>query len=203
MTARPIHELARDMQDTLHANTEMDTLERSRLRLAVIFAGFYDDEPDEPDQAIRDLLTDVMHEAEARGVGIYEAWERAGRMFRMERAEWAEREAAASTTKTPEQIAHEVMLQCRRRSWCSRFNFGPAGDIVIQMIRDAIEADRAQRDIVAQIAEILDARGADAAAALVRDTDPDDDLWNNYIGPMIDGIENDYTKIAADIREEN
>ena len=30
-------------------------------------------------------------------------------------------------------------------------------------------------------------------------TDPDDDLWNNYIGPMIDSIEDDYTAIATEI----
>lgn len=69
------------------------------------------------------------------------------------------------------------------------------------LIIDAIEADRAQRGIVAQVAEALDGRGATAAAQLVRDTDPDDDLWNNYIGPMIDSIEDDYAAMAAEMED--
>lgn len=67
------------------------------------------------------------------------------------------------------------------------------------MMVAAIEADRAQRGIIAEVVEVLDDRGAHAAAQLVRDTDPDDDLWNNYIGPMIDSIEDDYTGMAKEI----
>lgn len=72
-------------------------------------------------------------------------------------------------------------------------------DALIQFAAAAIEADRAQRGIIAQVAEVLDDRGATAAAQLVRDTDPDDDLWNNYIGPMLDSIEDDYTGMAKEI----
>ena len=50
------------------------------------------------------------------------------------------------------------------------------------------------------IADALDGRASEAAAELVRDTDPDDDLQNNYIGPMIDSIEIDYTKMAEESR---
>lgn len=48
------------------------------------------------------------------------------------------------------------------------------------------------------IADALNQRGSDVAAELVIDTDPDDDLWKNYIGPMIDSIEADYTKMAEE-----
>lgn len=99
------------------------------------------------------------------------------------------------SAKTPEQIADEVM--CGE----GKFNFGPAEDVVIQMIRDAIETDRAQRNLIEYIAKALEDRGAEDAAQLVRDTDPDDDLWNNYVGPMLDSIEDDYTRMAREIKE--
>lgn len=69
--------------------TDADTLDRARFRMARIFEMFYDDERGEPDQAIRDLLTDVLHEAEARGVNIHNAISRATWMYRQEQAEWA------------------------------------------------------------------------------------------------------------------
>lgn len=94
--------------------------------------------------------------------------------------------------KTPEQIAEEVDMPL------SFFKL-PVGEQLEAFAAAAIEADRAQRDIIAQVAEVLDDRGAHAAAQLVRDTDPDDDLWNNYIGPMIDSIEGDYTDMAKEI----
>lgn len=105
-------------------------------------------------------------------------------------------------TKTPEQIAHETLdANLHMSNPDLRGGYDEAD--VLRLIIAAIEADRAQRDIPAQIAGILDGRGARSAAQLVRDTDPDDDLWNNYIGPMIDSIEDDYTKIAADMKEEH
>lgn len=95
--------------------------------------------------------------------------------------------------KTPEQIAADAFaahdLESIRES---------STEEVFQMITEAIEADRAQRNIIAQVAEVLDDRGAHAAAQLVRDTDPDDDLWNNYVGPMIDSVEDDYTRMAKE-----
>lgn len=81
---------ARALRDDLHWQTETDTLNRARWRVNVTFAAFYDDEPTEPDQAIRDALTDLLHEAEARGVDFAEAVERARHMYDQERAEWAE-----------------------------------------------------------------------------------------------------------------
>ena len=51
-------------------------------------------------------------------------------------------------------------------------------------------------DLTEAVASVLDDRGAHQTAQLVRDTDPDDDLWNNYFSPMIDQIESDYTLIV-------
>lgn len=100
--------------------------------------------------------------------------------------------------KTPKQIA---------KSWRGAFEVRD-GDVqetswsfIKGVIAEAIEADRAQRGIVALIAEAIDDRGSVEAAELVRDTDPDDDLWNNYIGPMLDSIEADYTRAASGVRE--
>ena len=97
---------------------------------------------------------------------------------------------------TPEQIAALYAAQFR-------FDTDPRGGEVYPEIRnaiqEAIEADRAQRNLIECIAEALDDRGAKDAAQLVRDTDPDDDLWNNYVGPMLDSIEDDYTRMALDL----
>lgn len=67
------------------------------------------------------------------------------------------------------------------------------------LARYAIGLDRDQRDLVTVIAEVLDQRGANAAAELVRQTDPQDDLWNNYLDPMLDELEGDYTRMAAEL----
>lgn len=56
--------------------------------------------------------------------------------------------------------------------------------------------------LIDAVAKALEDRGATAAAQLVRDTDPEDDLWNNYIGPMLDELEDDYTKIAKEMSDE-
>lgn len=111
--------------------------------------------------------------------------------------------------KTPEQIAEEYAYTVDAYQDSAEEVGHPDGQPIIEtfpqlagIIERAIEADRAQRGIIEQIAECLDGRGAVAAAALVRDTDPDDDLWNNYIGPMIDSIEDDYTASAAEIQKE-
>ena len=77
--------------DAMNDLTEADTLERARFRMAQIFETFYDDEEGEPGQAIRDLLTDVLHEAEARGVNIHNAIGRATWMYHQECRDWAER----------------------------------------------------------------------------------------------------------------
>lgn len=72
----------------LMRGTDTDTLDRSLVRTGLIFDMFYDDEESEPDQAIRDLLTDLMHVAAKRGVDMEEAVTRAASMFSQEREEW-------------------------------------------------------------------------------------------------------------------
>lgn len=58
------------------------------FRLRMIVTAFYDEAADEPDQAMRDLLTDVMHECDRRGIDFYEAVAAAAWMSRTEREEW-------------------------------------------------------------------------------------------------------------------
>ncbi len=70
------------------ADTEMDTPERAERRMQIVF-GVYDDE--EPHLPIQDLLTDVLHECERRGVYLYDVLPAAEGMARQEREEWAER----------------------------------------------------------------------------------------------------------------
>ena len=101
--------------------------------------------------------------------------------------------------RTPEQIAAEILGNTDTTTMWSDHEGGWV-TIESQMVA-AIEADRAQRNIIECIAEALDDRGAKDAAQLVRDTDPDDDLWNNYVGPMLDSIEDDYTRMAREIKE--
>lgn len=74
------------------------------------------------------------------------------------------------------------------REWSTR-----AG--LTALVRYAVELDRAQRGLAEAVAEVLDDRGAHDAAQLVRDTDPDDDLWD-YLGPLLDDLQTDYTRIA-------
>ena len=74
--------------DELERTTEIDTLDRSQMRTRLIFDMFYDDEPGEPDQAIRDCITDLMHLAAERGVDMENAVARAAWMFNTEREDW-------------------------------------------------------------------------------------------------------------------
>lgn len=69
------------------------------------------------------------------------------------------------------------------------------------LVGKALELDRARRGLTEAVAEVLEDRDAHAAAQLVRDTDPDDDLWTNYFGPMLDELEADYSASARDIEE--
>lgn len=96
--------------------------------------------------------------------------------------------------KTPEQIADEHI-----ETWILGKTWGDPRQAIIA----AIEADRAQRDIYELIAEALDERVANdlyddeqtertkKAAARFRGENGgwEDDLWNKYIGPMLDDIE--------------
>lgn len=112
--------------------------------------------------------------------------------------------ATICPAKTPEQLADEQM-EAFTIAPDSNYDIGGndardveecSADYIRAQIIEAIEADRAQRSLVTLVAEALDDRGATLAADLVRDTDPDDDLWNCYIGPMLDSIEHDYTVMA-------
>lgn len=47
--------------------------------------------------------------------------------------------------------------------------------------------------LVAAVSDAVAGRGSAEAARLIRNTDPDDDLWKNYLGPMLDSLEEDYT----------
>lgn len=92
--------------------------------------------------------------------------------------------------KTPTDLAREVFDEHHSQLALA------AENEILAMIASAVDRDRDQRGLVEAVAEVLDDRGATTAAQLVRDTDPDDDLWNNYLGPMLDDLEADYTKIA-------
>jgi hypothetical protein len=74
--------------DELMLTTETDTLDRTEMRTRLLFEMFYDDEEGEPDQAIRDVLTDLMHVAAERGVDFEDAVHRAAGMWTQEREEW-------------------------------------------------------------------------------------------------------------------
>lgn len=72
--------------------TEVDTLDRAQTRVRMIFDMFYDDEEVEPDQAIRDALTDLMHVAADRDVDFDFAVERAAEMYEQEHQDWEARD---------------------------------------------------------------------------------------------------------------
>lgn len=76
------------IMDELDRTTTIDTLDRAQMRIRLIFDMFYVDEESEPDQAIRDCLTDLMHTAAERGVDMEDAIRRAVEMFSQEREEW-------------------------------------------------------------------------------------------------------------------
>ncbi|AWN04698.1 hypothetical protein SEA_ZAGIE_78 [Microbacterium phage Zagie] len=78
----------RAVTEALTRTTEDDTHDRATTRVRMIFGMFYDDEESEPDQAIRDALTDLMHMAAERHVDFEEALSAAARMWTMEREDW-------------------------------------------------------------------------------------------------------------------
>lgn len=67
-----------------HHNDEHD---RSLARTQMVFDIFYDDD-DEPDVAISDALTDLMHISAKRGIDFLEAFEKASWQAQREREEW-------------------------------------------------------------------------------------------------------------------
>lgn len=86
--ANPITQLELEMSRELDNRTTTDTLGRAQFRMNTLIAAWYDDEPSEPDQAIRDVLTDLVHLADARGIDIHHALDRAVWMADEERADW-------------------------------------------------------------------------------------------------------------------
>lgn len=58
------------------------------------------------------------------------------------------------------------------------------------------------KGLIGEVADVIEARGSTAAADLIRNTDPDDDLWT-YLGPVIDSIEEDYSVSAAEIEAQD
>ncbi|WP_026820034.1 hypothetical protein [Arthrobacter castelli] len=52
----------------LDRTTDTNSLDRVQIRTRLVFDIFYNDEPEEPGQAIRDVLTDLMHAGAERGV---------------------------------------------------------------------------------------------------------------------------------------
>jgi len=67
------------------------------------------------------------------------------------------------------------------------------------LVEEAASQEREHRTLIEVIAEELDRRGARAAAQLARDTDPDDDIRNNYLNPMLATLERDYTRMAEEM----
>lgn len=64
-----------------------DTLERALWR-ADIITGLYDEREIEPQQNLGDVLTDLVHYADARGLDIHAALEKGIWMVDQERADW-------------------------------------------------------------------------------------------------------------------
>lgn len=105
--------------------------------------------------------------------------------------------------KTPHEIARETVN--RIAAFDARMLTGRDAELIAEK---AIEADRAQRDIYELIAEALDDRVANdlyddeqtertkRAAARFRGEDGgwEDDLWDKYIGPMLDQVAGDYSR---------
>ncbi|AYB70193.1 hypothetical protein SEA_ONEIAGILLIAN_83 [Microbacterium phage OneinaGillian] len=83
-----IEEHTKALTEHLMNTTEADTIARVQTRTTLIFEMFYDDEEGEPDQVIRDALTDLMHVAAERGVDFEAAVTEAARMWTMEREDW-------------------------------------------------------------------------------------------------------------------
>lgn len=75
--------------DEFETTTAVNSLDRCQMRIRLIFDMFYDDEQGEPDQAIRDVITDLVHLTVEREVDFDEAVRRGKNMAHMESEEWA------------------------------------------------------------------------------------------------------------------
>lgn len=83
-------------------------------------------------------------------------------------------------------------------------------DAIKGLVNEAIEFERHKHPpftkpptLVDAVADAIADRGKPDVAEYIRDTDPDDDLWNNYLGPMLDSLQEDYAKSLADSGEED
>ena len=77
-----------DLKAWLHAGgPPTDTLERALYR-AEIVTDLYDEKDIEPQQNLGDVLTDLVHYADARGLNIHAALEKGLWMADEERADW-------------------------------------------------------------------------------------------------------------------
>lgn len=83
-----IDALRRQLNDNLNDHTSDDSAERMQERMKLVFGIFYDDEPDEPAQAIGDALTDLIHVAADRGVDFEQTLSQALRRWTDEREDW-------------------------------------------------------------------------------------------------------------------
>lgn len=72
----------------LDATVPKDSLRRQLAMTKTMFAIFYDNEAEEPEVAIGDALTDLMHVAADRGVDFEQTLSRALRRWGTEREEW-------------------------------------------------------------------------------------------------------------------
>lgn len=91
MTSTPVDTMSVRSQISAQLGEQYDDNhehERALARTQMVFDLFYDDEPGEPDQAIRDALTDLMHIAAQRSVDFQQALADASRMWAAEREEW-------------------------------------------------------------------------------------------------------------------
>lgn len=68
-----------------------DGYDRVDYRLEIVLAPYDDDEPDEPGQPVRDLLTDVLHLCTMKGWDIQELLSNAAWMEEQEVREWGGR----------------------------------------------------------------------------------------------------------------
>lgn len=68
-----------------------DGYDRVEYRLELVLASYDDDEPDDPGQPVRDLLTDVLHLCDAKGWDIQDLLSKAEWMQQIEIGEWGER----------------------------------------------------------------------------------------------------------------
>lgn len=65
-----------------------DGYDRVEYRMRLALAGYDDENPDDPTQSYRDLLTDVLHRCFQEGWDIEDMLRRASQMTQMEKNEW-------------------------------------------------------------------------------------------------------------------